>query len=258
MKKAKFLTLLIASMFLFSACTVKKEASTLDKIRLKNEIVIGVKNDSKPFGFIKNRELAGYDIDVAKLVAKNILKTEDTSKIIFKPLRPDEKIYALNSKEVDMVIAVMSITSSRLAVIDFSKPYYIAGLAIMVRKNSDIHNIFDLNNQNVGIIIGTTGENTVRVLAPNAKIMGARGYLEGFELLKSGKIDALLADDSLLYGFVMDNKNYKIIPKRYSQEFYAIAIRKNDTKLQNALNNIIDEISQNGELKKIQKKWLYR
>lgn len=234
----------------------KHERSTLDSIKFKDEIVIGVKDDSKPFGYVENGKLKGFDIEISDVVAKRILNSEESSKIRFKVLSPEEKIFALNSKDVDMVIAVMSITPSRLEIIDFSQPYYVAGLSILANKKARINGVSDLNDKNVAVILGTTGEQTLRHLAPSAKIRGAKTYPESFELLKKGEVDAVFADDSLLYGFVMDNKNYKILPKRYSEEYYAIAIRKGDKRLQNTLNTIIDELHQSGELARMRQKWL--
>lgn len=262
MKKAKLFILLISSIVLsalFSGCSIgnRLPKSTLDRILLKDEIVIGVKNDSKPFGFLKNDNLEGFDIDIAKFVAKKILDSDDETKIRFKVLTPDERIYSLISGDIDMVIATMSITPQRLQNVDFSKPYYVAGLAVLVNKNSKIQGINDLNNRDVVVILGTTGESTLRYIAPSAKIRGARTYPEAFQMLKNGTVEAVFADDSLLYGFLSDNKNYKILPKRYSEEFYAIAIKKGDKRLQNKLNVIVDEIHQNGVLQKIRQKWLW-
>ncbi len=267
MKSAKILLLLIAilPLLLLTGCGAR-ETSTLDSIRQKNKIVIGVKDDSKPFGYLEcaspgarcrpeNGKLKGFDIDIARAVAKGLLRTENPNAIEFKVLTPNEKIYALVTREVDMVIAVMSVTPQRLEIVSFSKPYYQAGLAVLTHEESRISSASMLNNKNVAVILGTTGEPNIRYLAPNARVRGARTYPEAFGLLKHGEVDAVFADDSLLSGFVLDNKDYKIQSRRYSEEFYAIAVRKDDKKLKNALDLIIDELQESGELAKLRKKY---
>jgi len=254
MKKAKMLTLFFAVALFLSGCTMR-ETSTLDAVKLKHKIVVGVKDDSKPFGYLENGKLKGLDIDVAYEIAKDLLHTENPNAVEFKVLSPGERIYALNAKEVDIVIATMSVTPQRLEVVDFSHPYYKAGLAVLTHKDSRLTSAPMLNNKNVAVILGTTGEPTIRYLAPNARVRGARTYPEAFELLKQGEVDALFADDSLLYGLALDNKDYKVQSRRYSEEFYAIALRKGDKKLERALNSVIEGLQDSGELAKLRKKY---
>ena len=253
-KSAKILLLGFVILFVLTGCTTR-EASTLDKIRSNKKIVIGVKDDSKPFGYLENGKLKGFDIDIAREVAKGLLRTESPNVLEFKVLTPGNRIYALNTHEVDIVIATMSVTSQRLEIVDFSKPYYKAGLAVLTHGESRISSASMLNNKNVAVILGTTGEPYIRYLAPNARVRGARTYPEAFKLLESGEVDAVFADDSLLSGFVLNNKEYKIQSRRYSEEFYAIAIRKDDKKLKKALDLIIDGLQESGELAKLRRKY---
>lgn len=102
---------------------------------------------------------------------------------------------------MDIVIATLSVNERRKDIIDFSRPYFVAGQAIMVPRYSRISSISQLNNKPVAIVLGTTGEKTLRLLAPNANAVGTLTYKEAFELLKQNKVDAILADDSLYTGF---------------------------------------------------------
>ena len=128
----------------------------------------------------------------------------------------------------------------------------------MVPKYSKIKSVAQLNDKSVAIILGTTGERTIRLLAPNANAIGAISYPDAFNHLKEGHVEAVLADDSLLYGLVTDNKGYKILPARYTEEYYAIGIRKGeDTKsLKKLLDITIRDMQQNGKLNRIKEKWI--
>ena len=70
--------------------------------------------------------------------------------------------------------------------------------------------------------------------------------------------DAILADDSILYGFVLDNKGYKILPARYTKEYYAIALRQGEEnkELKEELNKILNHMQQTGKLNRIKEKWI--
>ena len=246
------------SFFMLSACTyVEKKENALTHAILTNNLKIGVKCDSKPFGFVdKNGDIEGFDVDIANDIASRITGRQDSVELVC--VTPWSRISDLNSKKVDMVIAAMSITDNRASVVRFSNPYYVAGQAIMVKDNSKIAALSDLNKANVGFVLGTTGEKTIRALAPAANLRAAKTYPEVFKLLEDGEIDAILADDSMLYGILADNKGYKILPKRYTREYYAIAIRQNgeSDELFEEVNSILNIMQQNGVINKIKAKWI--
>lgn len=123
--KNKILGLLILCLVFVTGCTQKEDSmDTLDKIQQRGKLVVGVKFDTKPFGYLDERgQLVGFDIDLAKYIAKSILGDED--KVEFKQVTPSNRILALNSDKVDMVIATMTITPQRRAIVDFSQPYYV-------------------------------------------------------------------------------------------------------------------------------------
>ena len=242
-----------------TGCTKKDEPKDiLSSIKEKNKIVIGVKDDSKPFGFVQNNQLKGFDIDVAKYIVSYIFKSNDESLIEFIPLKPSERITALNTGKVDILVATLSINERRKEVIDFSKPYFESGQALMVPNGSRIYAIDQLNNKPVAVVLGTTGEKTVRTFAPNAISVGAINYKEAFELLKNGAVEAILADDSLLYGIMADNPGYKILSARYTKEYYAVGVRKEkeNEKLKNQIDSAIEKMKNTGALQKINSKWI--
>lgn len=251
-------TLCLFSLSVLCGCSEQKSSqNTLSHARLMNKLTVGVKNDSKPFGFIDNKgNPAGFDVDVAKEIARQILGDENAVEFVY--VTPSSRISDLNSKKVDIVIAAMSVTPNRAEVVSFSQPYYQSGQAIMVKEGSKISSLADLNGSNVGFVLGTTGEKTIRNLAPAASLRAAKTYPEIFNLLKNGEIEAILADDTMLYGLAADNKGYKILPKRYTREYYAVAMRssKESEELREAVDVAVNYMQQRGILNKIKNKWL--
>ena len=258
MIKKLAICILMLSVFVLTGCTKKDKENNdqLSLIKKRGELIVGVKFDSKPFGFIENGKLQGYDIDIAHLMAKRILGNERLVKFV--EVTPSNRISKLNSGEVDMVIATMTITPKRLEVVDFSLPYYYTGQAIMVRKGTAIKKVGDLNGRRVIIVLGTTGEKNLRYFAPEALLQGYKSYQEGFAAFQNRKAEAMTTDDSILAGFVMDHPEFMILPQRYSQDGYGIAFRKGkETKsLQSEVNIAIGELRRKGKLNHLKSIWL--
>ena len=257
MFKKVILCLVLVSGILLCGCTAKKEkANLLSTIKKRGELIVGVKFDSKPFGFVENGKLQGYDIDIAHLLAKRILGNENL--VRFVEVTPSNRISKLNSGEVDMVVATMTITPSRLEVVDFSLPYFYAGQAVMIRRGTAIKTISDLNGRRVVIVLGTTGETSLRYFAPEVILQGYRSYKEAFAGMLRGRAEAMSADDAILAGFVMDHPEFMLLPQRYTQEGYGVAFRKDaaSASLKFEVNNAIAELRKKGHLNQLKAKWL--
>jgi len=257
--KNKLVTILALCLVIFlTGCTKKEDKTdTLDKILQRGKIIVGVKYDTKPFGFINEKgKLEGFDIDIAKQIAKYLLG--DENKIEFKQVTPSNRILALSSGEVDMIVATMTITKQRKAVVDFSIPYFVAGQAIMVPKNSGIFSMSDLNGKRAIIIFGSTSEKNLRLIAPEAIVTGYRTYTSAYSALKQGRADALTTDDTILSGFALQDPTVKILPKRYSKEPYGVAFKKGkkSDRLKNKVNIVLTDMITSGEMKQLKAKWI--
>lgn len=253
---------LLAVMFMIilfcSGCGKNKtemSTNTLDTINNRNKLIVGVKTDTFPFGYIdENGDYAGYDIDLAKLITKDILG--DDKKVEFVPVTASDRMAKLYSEDVDILIATMSITPSRIRVLDFSDPYYIAGQALLVKTGSEIKGIRDLEGKKVITVFGSTSEKSLRIAVPNAGIVGYKTYDQAYKALKEGKAEAIVSDDSILIGLSLKDNSVTLLPKRYSREPYAIAFRKGreSEDIIRVVNRIIEEAARHGELQELQKK----
>ena len=163
----------------------------------------------------------------------------------------------LNGKEVDAVISTMTITNDRKRVVSFSRPYFLAGQAILVDKNSKIYSAKDLANKKVGIVFGTTAEENIKFVSADANIVGFKNYNDAFRELKNGNIDAMTTDDTILYGIISENKDFRILKERFSHELYGIAFRKDEASqsLKEHVNIALKTMESEQKLEKLKRKW---
>jgi len=239
-------------------CIKKKNTQDLLRtVQERGKIVAGVKYDAKPFGFIdKDQNLKGFDVELIKEVAKRVLGNENA--VEFQQVTSSNRIFSLTSGTVDLVAATMSVTPRRRDIIDFSRPYYIAGQAIMVPKNSSIKTLKDLSGKCVIVVLGSTSEINIKQLVPDAKILGFRTYTDAFFALKSGRGDALTTDDTIIYGFLSEDPDFKVLKDRLTREPYGIGFRKGmaTQAFQDSVDSALEQIMQDGTLRRLQRKWM--
>lgn len=254
-KKIIFLLLLIC---LISCGCRKKEAPSDDlaKILKRGKLIVGVRNDTTPFGFKDEKgNLTGYDIDLAKELTRGLLG--DESKVEFVPVTASNRILKLDSGEVDILVATMSVTNQRMQIIDFSKPYYIAGQAILVNKDSKASGLSDFFGKRLIIVFGSISEETLKTSVPEVKVIGFKTYPDAYKALKSGKAEGIVSDDTILMDYAQRDKSVRLLPKRYSKEPYAVAVRKSEEsqRLLDSIDYIIDNLQSSGKLFRMQEKW---
>ncbi len=256
--KKLFLALLFISLLL-CGCGKKeqpKPQDDLSKIIERGKIIVGVRDDTMPFGYRdKNGNLTGFDIELSKIIAKNILG--DENKVNFVPVTASNRISKLLSGEVDILVATMTITEQREQILNFSIPYYIAGQTILTKSSSKATGLMDFENKKLIVVFGSTSERNLRTNVPNVEVLGFKTYKEAYNALKAGKADGIVADDTILLSYALSDKSVKLLPKRFSQEPYAVAFRKEaeSSELINRVDYIIDSLQSSGQINKLLEKW---
>ncbi|MFP3126029.1 glutamate ABC transporter substrate-binding protein [Ectobacillus funiculus] len=242
--------------------TSTKEASNeaqnaLEKIKKRDKLIVGVKYDTNLFG-LKNPstgEVEGFDIDIAKALAKKILG--DESKVELKEVTSKTRIPMLKNGDIDMIIATMTITEERKQEVDFSDVYFKAGQALLVKKGSNIKGIDDIKKGTTVLAVkGSTSAVNIRQKAPEATVLEFENYSEAFQALKAGQGDALTTDNSILLGMQKQDPSYVIAGDIFTDEPYGIAVKKGETELLQAVNDFLKEYNASGEYDKLYEKWL--
>lgn len=233
-----------------------KEKDMLTQIKENDKIVFGVKNDTRLFG-LKNpntKEVEGFDIDIAKALAAEILGDEE--KVEFKEVTSKTRMPLLNNGDIDAIVATMTITEERKKEVDFTDVYFDAGQSLLVKKGSDIKGIDNLKGKKVLAVKGSTSAINIREKAPEAEVLEFENYSEAFAALKSGQGDTLTTDDSILYGMADEDPNYELVGGTFTDEPYGIAVKKGNEKFVDELNKALKAIKDSGKYDEIHDKWI--
>ncbi len=145
-----------------------------------------------PFGFMdENGKPAGYDVDIATIMAEQLgvtLEMVDTT--------ADNRIPNLQTDKVDVVICNFTENPVRAKQINFTIPYVIAGEVLLVKKESDINGISDLDGKTVAVVTGSTNAEIIAAANPNAKTQSYPTSAAAVLAVKSGQADAMIEDSN--------------------------------------------------------------
>ncbi|MFR4488764.1 MAG: glutamate ABC transporter substrate-binding protein [Bifidobacterium pseudocatenulatum] len=227
------------------ACTMSLAACGADET--VGKIRIGIKFDQPGLGFKKSGTYVGFDVDVAKYVAKKLGYSED--QIIWKEAPSKQREAMIQNGDVDMILATYSITDERKKAVSFAGPYFVAGQDLLVRKDDNsINGPEDLNGKRLCSVTGSTSAATVKEkFASEVQLMEQPGYAECATALFSGIVDAVTTDDIILAGLASASRGkLKVVGKPFTQEYYGVGIKKGDTQLATKINNAIVDMIQDG------------
>ena len=199
----------------------------------------------------------GIDIEVAGAIAEKLgleLQVDD--------MGFDAALQAAQTGKSDMVMAGVTVTEERQAVMDFSNSYANGVQVVIVKEGSPIQTVDDLANANmIGCQMGTTGYTFCSDTPEN----GGFGedhvtpYDDGaaaVQALMNGQIDAVVIDNKPAQEYVAANPGLKILDGDFTNEDYAIGVAKGNTALLDAINGALEELTNDGTIQSIVDKYI--
>ena len=250
----KFLLTVLSSILIISlfACGNKEANEGAGNGQSDTKLVMCTNAEFPPYEFKDGGEFKGIDVEVAKLIGEKIGAEVDILDIAFDSLIP-----TVMSGKADFAMAGMTVTEDRKQNVDFSHTYQTAVQTVVVTKDSDIKTIDDLQGKKIGVQTGTTGDIYCTDDFGEEAMERYSKIIDGFQAMKTGKIDAVVVDDQVAKSIVeQDLGSYSILDTAYAEEEYAIAVKKGNSELLDKLNSAIDEIKSNGQLKSIVDKYI--
>lgn len=226
------------------------------EIYRNGRVIVGIDTGSNPFSFRDplSGDLRGFDVDLAREISKAIFN--DPNRIEFRVTRSADRIKALESHQVDLVIKTMSITCSRLKDIDFSSPYYVAAQRILAVNNSQIMSAQDLPGKRVCVATGATSAQRLRMIVPTATLVEAATWADCLVLLQQSGVEAVSTDDAILAGLAAQDPWLRIVGPSLGEEYYGIGIRKGRPELVRFINAVLANLTATGRWRSIADEWL--
>lgn len=220
----------------------------------KKVLRVGMDASYPPFGSQdqETKDYEGFDVDIIRAIGAEEGFDVEISNRSFDGLIP-----ALQAKEIDVAINDITITDDRKQSVDFSKPYYIAGLGVVVRSDNDtIHTAEDLQGKTLGVSIGSTGEEAARKI-PGANVRVFNAINEAFLEVQNGGVDAVVNDipTNEYYVSHAGNKNVRTAEVALTKEDLGIAVLKGNTELLTKIDDGLAKIKANGKFSEIYEKW---
>lgn len=252
--KKLFLLLLTVCLLGTAALTVGCGQSDSAEQSGKKVLRVGMDASYPPFGSQdqETKDYEGFDVDIIRAIGAEEGFDVEISNRSFDGLIP-----ALQAKEIDVAINDITITDDRKQSVDFSKPYYIAGLGVVVRSDNDmIHTAEDLRGKTLGVSIGSTGEEAARKI-PGANVRVFNAINEAFLEVQNGGVDAVVNDipTNEYYVSHAGNKNVRTAEVALTKEDLGIAVLKGNTELLTKIDDGLAKIKANGKFSEIYEKW---
>lgn len=218
-----------------------------------NPFKVATEASFPPFEFQNNKtgQLEGFDVDLMKAIGETAGLNIQLINLPFDGIIP-----ALQSGTVQAAISGMTITPERAQAIQFSRPYFKAGLAIAVREdNKTITDFASLEGKKIAVQIGTTAAEKAKSIK-GATISTFDSSVLALQELINGRVDAVVNDGPVTLFAIKDAglKGVKIVGELLTEEFYGIALPKNSPYLQ-LINDAIGKLIESGQYQAIFQKW---
>ncbi|MBM7710826.1 amino acid ABC transporter substrate-binding protein [Enterococcus xiangfangensis] len=246
-------SLLVVGVLFLAGCQSNDKAD--DSASSEKTLRVGTEGTYSPFSFRDdNDKLTGYDVDVAKAVAKKI-----DYKVEFVEAPWDSMLAAFDANKSDVVFNQVAITDERKEKYLFSTPYSVSHPALIVNKdNNEIKDFADLKGK-------TSAQSLTSNYAQMAEDLGAKissvdGFSKAVELVGNNRADATLNDDVTYYDYLNQKPDAPIKIVKTSDESTEVAamFHKDDEALVKKVDKAIKELQDDGTLTKLSEKYFKR
>ena len=219
-------------------------------------LVVGSGSTFRPFGFVTpDKKLVGFDVDLMNAIA-----THQGMKVRFESTPFTSIFPALENGDRDIVVAAITNTPARRERADFSNPYMLAQLSVLLGPGVTAASLNDLKTRRIGVALNSTADTAVSEAfgrtSPNVRRFENTPLM--LEELNQGGVDAAVGDVSVLSFYQRNNpeKRFKLLPDaRFAQAYLGIAVKKGNKPLLDRINAGLRHTIDSGEYARLHLKW---
>ncbi|MBQ2666309.1 transporter substrate-binding domain-containing protein [Methanobrevibacter sp.] len=259
-KKIVFILTVVLAVSLTMACVSAEGIfdffSSADANTVNNEtnLIVGFNSKFPPFGYQDDDgNYVGFDLALAKEVC-------DRNNWTFVPqpiIDWNTKQLELDGGEIDCIWSEFTI-NGRENDYTWTEPYFNNTKIIIVKSDSSISSLSDLEGKTIEIQQGSSFLNTIKNNQTLKDLLGKVNEVDGYDTalmdLESGVCDAVICDSGLGYYKITErfnNENFKVLDDTISHEEYGVAFKKGNTDLRDQVQKTLDEMFEDGTVDEI-------
>lgn len=251
MKKSFKIISVVLALVLVIGCFAACQKDDKTKEPQKEVLVMATNAEFPPYEYREGDAVTGIDAEIAQLIADKLgmeLKIED---VAFESIIP-----GVQSGKYDFGMAGMTVTEDRLKDVIFSDSYATGVQVVIIKEDSDIASLDDVAGKKIGVQTNTTGDIYATDDYGEENVVRYENGAVAVQALLNGKVDCVVIDNEPAKSYVAANEGLKILETEYMVEDYAICFAKDNTELKDKVNTALNELIEDGSVKKIIDKYI--
>lgn len=212
-----------------------------EAIRAQGQLRAGVRCDQPPYGFRgPDGGFAGVEVEMARQMAAWAFGSPE--RIELTCVTAENRIPQLNARRVDFLIATLGVTPERARVIDFSIPYRWGGSELLVRRDSPIRRLDDVQGRTVIMLRGTTQAAWFDANMPGLTTLRLNTASDALQALLQGRGEAYAHDEATLVVIAARDQNLRLVGEPFAVSDAAVGVRKNEPEWMAWINASIERM----------------
>jgi glutamate/aspartate transport system substrate-binding protein len=263
----KYLQALFGATLMAGTCSAMSAdlGPTLQKIKDRGLITLGVRDDSVPFEYgLGGNKTAGYSYDIATKVVDAVKAELKMPNLQVKEIlvTSQNRIPLLMNGSIDLECGTTTNNLERQKQVGFSTTIFVIGTRMLVKTDSGIKEWVDLKGRNVSTLAGSTTERLLRDMNDkqglNMTVVSVKNVGEAFLMLELGRAAAYVDDDALLYAERAKAKSpndWTVAGKPNTREAYGCMLRREDAPFKQLTDGVITDMMKSGSINNLYTKW---
>ena len=258
------LTMSLLALAASSVC-LAQSPPTLDKVKAAGAITLAYREASIPFSYLDDKaQPVGFGFEICNKIVDEVKKAtaRPDLKVNLQAVTSANRIPLLTNGTIDIECGSTTNNSERARQVAFAINYFYTGTRFLVKSDSGIKGLGELNNKTVVSTTGTTNFRIMRNMITEKnlpiELVGAKDHAESALLVQTGRAAAFAMDDILLYGLRASAQNpaeLAVVGEAIQVEPYAIMLRRDDPAFKTLVDGVLAGLMKSGEFEKLYKKW---
>lgn len=240
-------------------------AQTLEKVARDNKITVAFRESAVPFSYaLSPTRAVGFSVDITDAIVDAVrsqLKRPNIE-VVRLPVTGQNRIPLLVAGTIDLECGSTTNTAARGKDVAFAINHFYTGTRILVTKSANVRGYADLAGKAVASPAGSTNEKVLRKYSEehglDIRLLAAKDYGEGLQMVEDGRAVGLALDDVLLFGLranATDPEALTVVGETLQVEPYGCMVRKDDPAFKKLVDGTIARLMKSGEFTRLYSKW---